>query len=188
MTLTSTKGLVMHSYFNYVEKYTKDDRVSIIPLIFTGGSSPTELTKEGLIAVGDARGQEGNQRTTMSAVYWPTFESTLLRYARESVLRETNLCEKWCFYATLIDEYDSRPGYTGLNRAIYNIRRINDVAIHTAEIIREMDWLEIDDENGGKKAVIRQDKTMKFNDAEEDAGVGYYLVDLEAPYDMETVC
>ena len=175
-------------YFDLVEKYTKDERVTIIPLIFTGGATVVEHTADGLIAVDEAIGKEGTVELSIPTVYWSTFENTLLRFAKESFARGSNLAEKLSFYASLIDEYDASPGNAGLNKAVYNIRRIEDSAVHTAKIVENMRWMEVEDaENGGTKRVICQNKTLKFDDLTDNAGYGYSLVDLEEPiyYDCD---
>lgn len=157
-------------YMENVLKYTLDPRCSCISIPWTGSTDLLEITADGYLAIGDERGKEGNTKEQYNTVFWDWLEKALLRFAEDSFKNGVNLFQKAELYLTIIDEYDV-AGLKGLNKAVYNLRRTEDMMNTVAELFDSLTWTE----NG-----IVCDKELYFDKQNENAGYGYQLVDAQS--------
>lgn len=155
-------------FFEYVVKYTQDERCSVVQIPWIGGSTTVELNSNGLLAIDDERGQSGNTTTTLSTVSWSHFEDMLFQFLEQSLSNELNLFKKTSVYVYIFDEFDSTGnGYIGQNKAQYSLRRIQDCVTVMSELVESLEWSE--------KGVV-QTKTLAFDSEEDNGGLGgYYL-------------
>lgn len=158
-------------YMENVLKYTLDPRCACIPIPWTGTTDLLEITADGYLAIDDARGQESNTKEQYNTVSWVQLEKGLLRFAEDSFKHGVNLFQKAELYLTIIDEYDV-AGLKGLNKAVYNLRRTEDMMKAVALLFDSMQWTP----NG-----VVCSKELSFDKQNENAGYGYVLADKDEP-------
>lgn len=165
-------------FFDYVLSYTLDERCSRIEIPWakiTDGTS-VELTVDGKLAIGDLRGQEGNSTGKISTYDFDKMESLLLDFVSHSFKNNVDLFQKASINGTIVDEFDLVSGRSGEIKALYNLRRVDDLLNTVAKVIENLKY-----SNG--KVIVTKD--ISFDIENEDAGVGYYTTDLDEPYVIE---
>ncbi len=165
-------------YFDYVEQLLDDPRCNTYRMMFTGGSNKVEIYTDPesnyeYLAIDDKRGLPGNTTATIYSVEWNSFQKFLVDgYIKESLARGRNLFEKATLYASVIDEYDAGGQASGLYKATYTLRRLEDTFRVGAKYVENLLW-----ENG----VAKSKYEVKFDDANDNGGYGYYLSEIADP-------
>ena len=168
-------------FFKYAKEYALDDRCSLYNIPYYQLFQNVEIDTDGYLAIGDRRASSpGNRRMAEIAGYdWDRLLVVLEAMVKESFADGIDLFKKASFPGTIFDEFtsDTSNGYMALNKAVYNIRRLDDIALHIAETIDYLTY-----STGG----IKQTKTLSFDKDNDNGGVGYSLVDLGTERTFET--
>lgn len=172
---TATYSNDMEMYFDYVLQYTNDSRCSRIELPWAKivNAYEVELDSNGELAIGDERGQEGNTKEKITVYDFEKMEALLYDFVSHSLQNNINLFEKASISGTIVDEFDLVSGNSGKIKALYNLRRVDDLLNRMAEVIENLEYTE-----GG----VSVNKEILFDSENEDAGVGYSVADRAEPY------
>ena len=98
-----------------------------------------EIDNDGYLAIGDKRATnpESRRMAEIAGYDWDRLLVVLEKMVEESLKDGIDLFKKATFAGTIFDEFtnDTSNGYMALNKAVYNIRRLDDIALHIAETI-----------------------------------------------------
>ena len=164
------------SYFEYVEKQIDNPKCSQIPIPYTGGSTVVEVVTTGTqtyLALDENRGKEGNEKMSIATVEFSACQPVYEEFVYRSLRTGKNLLKKSVLCLNLIDEYDSSDAVTGLIKATYNLRRMEDLFQRLADMT---DLLELS-ENG----TVCNRYEVKFDAKNDNGGYGYYLAERATP-------
>lgn len=160
-------------YFEYVKKNTLDPRCSSFEILFGSYvNKPVQVNESGLLAMDEDYGKEGNNYVTLKLFNFDYHEKLMSSFIEKSIEYGLNLFKKASLRSPAFDEFDLGDGYSGLNKALYCLRRSDDFVKHLADIIYSLEWTE----NG-----VKQIKTFQFNEDYDNGGIGYEIVEKGSP-------
>lgn len=166
----------LSKYLHYLTKYTFDDRCSTIVIPYHADEKEVEIDQDGYLAIDDKRSPDKEHKRTGSIYMynWEEFEEVLLAMVQESFKTGHDLFKKSVASGTLFDEFtnDTSSGYMALNKAVYNLRRIDDAVVNLSSAIEYAAY-------DGTNITLR--KFIDFDEENDNGGVGYQMKDLETP-------
>lgn len=168
-------------FFKYAKEYSLDDRCSLYNIPYYQLFQNVEIDNDGYLAIGDKRATnpESRRMAEIAGYDWDRLLVVLEKMVEESLKDGIDLFKKATFAGTIFDEFtnDTSNGYMALNKAVYNIRRLDDIALHIAETIDYLTY------SGNE---IKQSKTLSFDANNDNGGVGYSLTNLGSEKVIET--
>lgn len=165
-------------FFDYVLSYTLDERCSRIEIPWAKivNAYSVELTKDGELAIGDERGKDGNTTENITVYDYDKMESILYDFVSHSFKNNIDLFQKASINGTIVDEFDLVSGNSGKIKALYNLRRVDNLLNRMSKVIEYLEY------SNGK---VKVTKEISFDSENEDAGIGYFIKDAEEPYLIE---
>lgn len=182
--VTSEWNFDRDDYFDFVEAKIDDPRVSVLRAPFTGSATAVRtivIDGSKTLALDDNINSPDCEVESIATVAWDYCQPLYERYFKESFKRGKNMFNKMIFYLSLIDEFDASSNVaSGVLKATYNLRRMEDMFVHIGELVDSLEW----SDDG---VLCRYE--IKF-DAETygvggNGGYGYYLSELDEPYYLE---
>ena len=169
------------SYFlKYALRYSRDDRCSTYVLPYLSVEQYVEIDGNGYLAIDSTRAMDPAQRRMepIQGYDWNLFSIVLRSMVETGFANGVDLFKKAVLSGTIFDEFtnDTSSGYMALNKAVYNLRRLDDAMIHLSEAISEATYSD---------GVVTLPYFIGFDEDNDNGGVGYRLVEdtivIEAP-------